>query len=103
MTLALTYRNTLVLATAGLAAFGASNTSRPRAQSSATPTSSPAFEVASVKRTKTTGMTFALAYPGGRFTAVNLTLRGLILASVAPAVFWNRLCRLAFERTGGAI
>jgi uncharacterized protein (TIGR03435 family) len=39
---------------------------------------SPAFEAASIKLTKVRGQTFVLFNPGGRFTAVNSTLRFLI-------------------------
>jgi uncharacterized protein (TIGR03435 family) len=38
----------------------------------------PAFEVASVKPTKIAGTSFVLLYPGGRFSATNVTLGGLI-------------------------
>lgn len=38
----------------------------------------PAFEVASVKPTKIAGISLILLYPGGRFSATNVTLGGLI-------------------------
>jgi len=38
-----------------------------------------AFEVASIKRMKITGSSYTLVTPGGRFTAVNFSLHGLIL------------------------
>jgi uncharacterized protein (TIGR03435 family) len=50
-----------------------------RAQSSAAQASSPAFEVASVKPTNVTGSSYFLNRPGGRFTATNTSLRGLIM------------------------
>jgi uncharacterized protein (TIGR03435 family) len=84
MRLALTYRNTLLLGIAGLVAFSASSTSRPRAQSSAIPTTSPAFEVASVKpNTSGAPASSSLAQPGGRYTATNATLRMLMRTAYA--------------------
>jgi uncharacterized protein (TIGR03435 family) len=49
-----------------------------RAQAPATDTKSPAFEVASIKPTKVSDSAYILNRPGDRFTATNVTLRGLI-------------------------
>ena len=38
----------------------------------------PTFEVASVKPTKIAGASLIMLYPGGRFSATNFALRGLI-------------------------
>jgi uncharacterized protein (TIGR03435 family) len=80
MTLALTCRKTLLLATIGMMAVGVSNISRLRAQSSATPTTnSPAFEVASVKQ-NTSGENRMMIniQPGGGFRAIGAPLRELM-------------------------
>jgi hypothetical protein len=79
MTLGLTCRKALLLAMAGIMAVGGSNTSQLRAQSSATPTSSLAFEVASVKQ-NTSGENRIMIgiQPGGGFRAIGAPLRELI-------------------------
>jgi hypothetical protein len=79
MTLALTCRKTLRLATVGIMALGVSSTSQLRAQSSATQTHSPAFEVASGKQ-NTSGENRIMIgiQPGGGFRAIGAPLRELI-------------------------
>jgi uncharacterized protein (TIGR03435 family) len=71
-----TFRRTFLLATAGMIAVGP--ISALRAQTPATDTKPPAFDVASVKPTKIRGSSYIMFHPGGRFTATNFTLRGLI-------------------------
>jgi uncharacterized protein (TIGR03435 family) len=68
-------RSTL-LAVTGIVAAGAITPLRVQSQSAATNT--PAFEVASVKPTKTTGIALFQILPGGRFRATNFSLQGLI-------------------------
>jgi uncharacterized protein (TIGR03435 family) len=66
----------LRLAGAGIVAVGA--VVALRAQVPATDTKAPAFEVAVIKPTNVTGSAYTLNRPGGRFTAINISLRGLI-------------------------
>jgi hypothetical protein len=53
----------------------------PRSSGQDNPTALPRFDVASIKPTKTDNLTLTQIYPGGRFSAVNFTLGGLILRS----------------------
>jgi uncharacterized protein (TIGR03435 family) len=69
-------RRTFLLATSGIIAVGAVNAQR--GQTPATGTKPPAFDVASVKPTQVRGSSYTMIHPGGRFTATNFTLRGLI-------------------------
>jgi uncharacterized protein (TIGR03435 family) len=50
----------------------------PQAPSAAADASGPVFEVASVKPTKVSGSAYTFVRPGGRFTATNFPLKGLI-------------------------
>jgi uncharacterized protein (TIGR03435 family) len=50
----------------------------PQAPSVAIDASAPVFEVASVKPTKVSGSAYYFFHPGGRFTATNFPLKGLI-------------------------
>jgi bla regulator protein BlaR1 len=50
----------------------------PQAPSVATDASAPVFDVASVKPTKISGSAYYFFHPGGRFTATNFPLKGLI-------------------------
>ena len=69
------FRSTL-LAVTGIVAAGAITPLRVQPQSAATNT--PAFEIASVKPTKTAGIALFQILPGGRFRATNFSLQGLI-------------------------
>src|SRR3984893_4703254 len=50
----------------------------PQAPSAAADASGPVFEVPSIKPTKVSGSAYTFVRPGGRFTATNLPLKGLI-------------------------
>lgn len=68
-----------VLSIATPLAVGALNAPRLRAQSPATATDNPTFEVASLKPNKSgDGRMQIGVHPGGRYTATNMPLRGLI-------------------------
>jgi uncharacterized protein (TIGR03435 family) len=67
-----------VLIAAAIVAADAIHELRLAAQSQTPDPKPPAFDVASVKPTKVSGLSYTLIHPGGRFTATNVTLRGLI-------------------------
>jgi uncharacterized protein (TIGR03435 family) len=67
-------RTFILAVAAGLVVIGALASLRAQAPD----TKPPAFEVASIKPTKVSGLSYTLIHPGGRFTATNVTLRGLI-------------------------
>jgi uncharacterized protein (TIGR03435 family) len=71
-----TFRRALLLATAGIVVVDA--VIALRAQVPATDAKAPAFEVSVIKPTNVTGSAYTLNRPGGRFTAINISLRGLI-------------------------
>src|ERR1700686_2396452 len=75
---ALTFWKTVLIAAAAIVAADAIHELRLSAQSQTPDPKPPTFEVASVKPTKDSGLSYTLIHPGGRFTATNVTLRGLI-------------------------
>jgi len=68
-----------IAAVAGPVLFGLVNAPQSRAQSETSPSTTPSFEVASIKPDKSGGRNVGLGMaPGGRFTANNVTLKLLM-------------------------